>query len=82
MSAEWVASFGIIGAALVTGVFGLVLARMRKETMSGHHTTGSLLGRLEDKLEDVSSDIIGLTVWTKVHEERHRLIEEHERDSS
>jgi hypothetical protein len=82
VSAEWVASFGVVGAAVVTGVFGLILTRMRKETMSGHHTTGSLLNRLEDKVEDISTDIIGLTVWTKVHEERHRIMEEYERDGT
>jgi len=81
MGAEWVGSFGVVAAALITGVFGVVL-RIRKETNAGHLQSAYLLEKLEDKVKQISSDLVGLTVWTKVHEERHRLMEEREKNGS
>ena len=37
------------------------------------------LDYLTGRVEGVSDDVTGLTVWTRVHDEKHRLIEERDR---
>ncbi len=76
MGAEWVGAFGVVAAALVTGVFGMGMSRFRKENTDQHASTTEALGRLENKMDCVSEDVTGLTVWSRVHDEKHRLMEE------
>tara|TARA_R100000808_G_scaffold4752_3_gene15056 strand:+ start:2838 stop:3086 length:249 start_codon:yes stop_codon:yes gene_type:complete len=79
MGAEWVGALGIVAAAVVTGLFGLILSRFRRENTDQHASTTQALGRLENKMDVVSEDVVGLTVWSRVHDEKHRLIEERDR---
>jgi DNA-binding transcriptional MocR family regulator len=75
MGAEWVGAFGVVAAALVTGLFGVVLNRLRSENTEQHNMVANGLNRLEGKVDTVQNDVTGLTVWTRVHEEHHKLIE-------
>lgn len=78
MGAEWVGAVGVVGAATVTGVFGVILARLRSENTQQHGMVANQLDRLEGKVDFVKDDVTGLTVWTRVHEEHHKLIEKQE----
>lgn len=75
MGVEWVGAFGVIAAAVVTGMFGVVLNRLRSENTEQHNMVTIGLNRLEGKVDTVQDDVTGLTVWTRVHEEHHKLIE-------
>ena len=75
MGVEWVGAFGVNAAAVVTGVFGVVLNRLRSENTEQHNMVTHGLTRLEGKVDTVQNDVTGLTVWTRVHEEHHKLIE-------
>ena len=44
MSPEWVGAFGLVAAAAVSGLFGVVMARFRKENTEQHATTTDALG--------------------------------------
>jgi DNA-binding transcriptional MocR family regulator len=75
IAAEWVAALGLVAASTVTGVFGVVLTRLRSENTEQHGIVANGLDRLEGKVDVVQGDITGLTVWTRVHEEHHKLTE-------
>ncbi len=75
MSAEWVGALGLVAASTVTGLFALLLSRFRSENSEQHGIVAHTLDRLEGKVDVVQDDVTGLTVWTRVHEEHHKLIE-------
>lgn len=79
MGAEWVGALGVVGAACVTGFFGVALRRLNRDNTEQHDRSMNKLDYLTGRVEGVSDDVTGLTVWTRVHDEKHRLIEERDR---
>lgn len=79
MGAEWIGALGVVGAAFVTGFFGVALRRLNRDNTEQHDRSITKLDYLTDRVEGVSEDVTGLTVWTRVHDEKHRLIEERDR---
>ena len=75
MAAEWVGAGGLVAAAVVSGMFGVSLRRLNRDNTDQHNRSIDKLDYLTDKVEGVSDDVTGLTVWTRVHDEKHRLIE-------
>lgn len=72
---EWIGAFGVIAAAVVTGLFSMNLRRLNRDNTDQHNRSIDKLDHLTDKVEGVAEDVTGLTVWTRVHDEKHRLIE-------
>ncbi len=76
---EWIGAFGVIAAATVTGLFSMNLRRLNRDNTEQHGRSIDKLDHLTNQVEGVAENVIGLTVWTRVHEEKHRLIEENGR---
>lgn len=79
MGPEWASIVGLIGAALVTGFFGVALRRLNRDNTDQHNRSIDKLDYLTEQVHGVSENVTGLRVWTRVHEEKHRLIEERDR---
>lgn len=79
MPAEWVQAAGVVGAASVTGIFSVLVHTLRRENSDRHTHNMKKLDGLNTKLDEVSDNIVGLTVWTKVHDAKHELMEEQSR---
>ena len=75
MGVEWIGAIGLVAAAVVTGLFSINLRRLNHDNTEQHNRSIDKLDHLTNKVEDVAEDVTGLTVWTKVHDEKHRLIE-------
>ena len=76
MAGEWVQAAGVVGAASVTGIFSVLVHTLRRENSERHAHNVKKLDGLDMKLDEVSDNIVGLTVWTKVHDAKHELMEE------
>lgn len=76
MATEWVQAAGVVGAATVTGVFSMIVHTLRRENSDRHQHSMKKLDKLDTKMDEVSDNIVGLTVWTKVHDAKHELMEE------
>ena len=68
---EWVGAIGLVGAALVTGVFTVVASRFRRElTVRGDANTVRMEGLVED-VSEVKVDV------KEVRKDLHRHLEWH-----
>ena len=68
---EWVGAIGLVGAALVTGVFTVVASRFRRElTVRGDANTVRMQGLVED-VGEVKADV------KEVRKDFHRHLEWH-----
>lgn len=50
MSADWVAAIGLVAAAIVSGIFAVLGALLRRENTAQHAAN-------QEKLESISSDV-------------------------
>ena len=75
MGVEWIGAIGLVAAAVVTGLFSMNLRRHNQDNTEQHNRSIDKLDHLTDQVEGVAENVTGLTVWTKVHDEKHRLIE-------
>ena len=75
MGVEWIGAIGLVAAAVVTGLFSMNLRRLNQDNTEQHNRSIDILDHLTDQVEGVAENVTGLTVWTKVHDEKHRLIE-------
>jgi hypothetical protein len=76
---EWVGAIGVIAAAIVTGLFSMNLRRLNRDNTEQHNRSIDKLDHLSNQVEGVAENVTGLTVWTKVHDEKHRWIDGNDR---
>lgn len=81
MGVEWIGAIGLVAAAVVTGLFSMNLRRLNRDNTEQHNRSIDKLDHLSNQVEGVADDVTGLTVWTKVHDEKHRLIERQDHGS-
>ena len=77
---EWIGAFGVIAAAIVTGLFSMNLRRLNRDNTEQHGRSIDKLDHLSNQVEGVAENVTGLTIWTKVHDEKHRLTERSDDD--
>ena len=77
---EWIGAFGVIAAAVVTGLFSMNLRRLNRDNTEQHGRSIDKLDHLSNQVEGVAENVTGLTIWTKVHDEKHRLTERSDDD--
>ena len=75
MGVEWIGAIGLVAAAVVTGLFSMNLRRLNQDNTEQHNRSIDKLDHLTDQVEGVAENVTGLTVWTMVQDEKHRLIE-------
>jgi len=79
---EWAAIFGGSGAALITGIFAVLMNRFRKENTRQHDETNELravghaanLNKMEDiadRITEVRDDVKEVRTWQVDHLEWH-----------
>jgi len=79
---EWAAIFGGSGAALITGVFAVLISRFRRENTRQHDETNALravghadnLAKMEDiseRITEVRDDVREVRNWQFDHLEWH-----------
>ena len=62
--AEIVTAFGLVGAALVTGIFSLIAQRFRQENTEQHRNA-------MDKLDNIESAVTDIKNWQTDHQAIH-----------
>ena len=70
--AEIVSAFGLVGAALVTGVFSILAQRMRKENRQDHARVESSLEDIQKMLEEIDEDLDEVIDWQSDHDKLHK----------
>tara|TARA_Y100000310_G_scaffold33038_1_gene31251 strand:- start:953 stop:1171 length:219 start_codon:yes stop_codon:yes gene_type:complete len=54
---EWAGAFGAIGAALVSGVFAVLITRLRRENTDQHAANQAKLEAIGDDVGEVKTDV-------------------------
>ena len=54
---EWAGAFGAIGAALVSGVFAVLITRLRRENTEQHAVNQAKLEAIGDDVGEVKTDV-------------------------
>jgi len=54
---EWAGAFGAIGAALVSGVFAVLITRLRRENTDQHAANQAKLEAIGDDIGEVKTDV-------------------------
>lgn len=73
---EWVGFAGLIGAALVSGVFAVVASRYRRENQEQHHANQVRLSGVADDVTEIRHDV------RRVREAQQRHLEWHAEQGS
>jgi hypothetical protein len=54
---EWVGPLGLVGAALITGLFTVIASRLRRENTSQHAANSATLRAIGEGVDEVKSDV-------------------------
>jgi len=54
---EWAGAFGAIGAALVSGIFAVLITRLRRENTDQHAANQAKLEAIGDDIGEVKTDV-------------------------
>jgi uncharacterized membrane-anchored protein YhcB (DUF1043 family) len=54
---EWAGAFGAIGAALVSGVFAILITRLRRENTDQHAANQAKLEAIGNDIGEVKTDV-------------------------
>lgn len=69
---EIVSAFGLVGAALVTGIFSVLAQRMRSENRKDHATVAQCLEEISETLDDIDDSLDDITDWQEGHDKIHK----------
>ena len=69
---EIVAAFGLVGAALVTGIFTVIAQRMRSENRKDHASVSQCLDQISTTLDDIDDSLDDITDWQTGHDKQHK----------
>ena len=68
---DWVGFAGLIGAALISGVFAVLATRYRRENTSQHAANQVRLNGIADDITEIGKDIRSVREWQHRHLEWH-----------
>ena len=68
---EWVGFAGLIGAAIISGVFAVLATRYRRENGEQHHANTIRLEGVADNIVEIGKDIRSVREWQHRHLEWH-----------
>jgi uncharacterized membrane-anchored protein YhcB (DUF1043 family) len=71
MGIEWVGAIGAIGAASVTGLFGVLITRLRKENTEQHAANQAKLETISEDVGEVKMDVREVRSAQQRHLEWH-----------
>ena len=71
MGIEWVGAIGAVGAASVTGLFGVLIARLRKENTEQHAANQAKLEAIGTDVCEVKGDVREVPSAQQRHLEWH-----------
>ncbi len=54
---EWAGAFGAVGAALVSGIFAVLIARLRRDNTDQHAANQAKLEAIGDDIGEVKTDV-------------------------
>jgi len=71
MGAEWIGALGLIGAAVISGVFGFFAKRFKKENEIQHLSTSLQLKGISEDVKELRDDVKGVRSAQQRHLEWH-----------